>query len=115
MELGAICGGPPRFRCASRGSRRLGFDPKEPRSAADMRRSVCGGDGQLHVRANPSFIPQLQPRSDSLGPLPNPQQPPNGRRARLPAAEVVRVGPFGPFLLRVAENTPESGKDSFHD
>jgi hypothetical protein len=56
----------------------------------------------------------LQPRSDSLGPLPNPQQPPNGRRARLPAAEVVRVGPLGPFLLRVAENTPKSGEDSFH-
>jgi len=34
MELGAICEGPPRFRCASRGSRRLGFDPREPRSAA---------------------------------------------------------------------------------
>jgi len=38
-----------------------------------------------------------------------------GQRARLPAAEVVRVGPFGPSLLRVAENTPKSGKDSFHD
>ena len=36
----------------------LGFDPKEPRSAADMRRSVCGGDGQLRVCAKPSFSPQ---------------------------------------------------------
>jgi hypothetical protein len=27
----------------------------------------------------------------------------------------VAIGPFGPSLLRVAENTPKSGKDSFHD
>jgi hypothetical protein len=38
-----------------------------------------------------------------------------GARAFLQRKSVVRVGPFGPFLLRVAENTPESGKDSFHD
>jgi len=40
---------------------------------------------------------------------------PNDRRARLPEAEVARVGPIGPFLLRVAEKTPKSGNDSFHD
>src|ERR1035441_3680606 len=59
-----------------------------------MRRSVSdgSGDGQLHFRAGSIFAPQLHLRSDPLGPLPDPGQPPmTGSRAIL---QNLRVNPF---------------------